>query len=172
MITVLSAAVAILAVVVTLNLLLTFSLIRRWRTTSGPADPAAYRPSAGALVRPFRATMLDGAPFSEADLRHGRHTLVFLLPNCGGCTSLVEEIRSAVVPGLVVVISGAGGDPAVQEILAELPETTRVVLSPLGDAASEGFQVSTYPTVLEVADGTIVRVGASLLPAAHLVDAA
>lgn len=163
MIPVLTAAVVVLAVAVTLNLLITFAMIRRLKANELAAQQEAdsFRPIVGAAVGDFSAAATDGSTWDSTTLATGTHTVVFLLPNCGGCTSLVNRLAPAEQPdrSIVVVVSGAADDPSTVSLIQTIPADLRLVVAQLGSAVSQAFGVATFPTVVQVADGKVIAVG-------------
>jgi len=160
---VLTAAVVILAIAVASNLLITFAMIRRLKASelAGRQDADSFRPTVGAAVGEFSGTAADGSTWDSAALGLGTHTVVFLLPNCGGCTSLVDGLAPAQQPdrSIVVVVSGTADDPAVVSLIQKIPRDLKIVVAKLGSEISQAFGVATFPTVVQVADGKVVAVG-------------
>lgn len=163
MIQVLTAAVVILAIAVVFNLLITFAMIRRLKANelAGRQDADSFRPTVGAAVGEFSAASVDGSTWDSAALGLGTHTVAFLLPNCGGCASLVDRLAPGKQPdrSIVVVVSGIPDDPAVVSLIQKLPRDLKIVVAKLGSEISQAFGVATFPTIVQVADGRVVAVG-------------
>jgi hypothetical protein len=162
-ISVLTGAVAVLAVTVVFNLLITFAMIRRLKANelAGQEDADSFRPKVGAAVGEFSSTAVDGSTWDSATLGLGMHTIVFLLPNCGGCAAMIDRLAPAEQPdrSIVVVVSGIAADPSVVSLMNKLPRDLKVVVAQLGGEISQAFGVGTFPTVVQVADGMVAAVG-------------
>ncbi|WP_117210543.1 hypothetical protein [Allorhizocola rhizosphaerae] len=163
MVPALTAAVVILAIAVIVNMLLTFAMIRRLRASELAAkqDAEAFRPSVGSPVGEFSATATDGSAWDSRALGIGTHTVAFLLPNCGGCTSLVNRLTPAHQPdrSIVVVVSGSADDPATVAVVQAIPGDLKVVIAQLGGDVGQAFKVATFPTIVQVVEGRIAAVG-------------
>lgn len=163
MIPVLTAAVAVLAVAVVFNLLITFAMIRRLKANELAAqqDADSFRPDVGAAVGQFSGTAVDGSTWDSATLGLGTHAVVFLLPNCGGCATTIDRLAAAEQPdrSIVVVVSGIADDPSVVSLIHKIPSDLKVVVAQLGGEVSQAFGVGTFPTVVQVVDGRVTAVG-------------
>ena len=164
----LAVAVALLTIAVAVDLLITFALIRRVRssetaTTSAAPEPAAV-PSIGAFLGDFDVTADDGSHLTRADVEAGTHRFVFVLPECGGCHELIASLDPAAVrdPALTFVVAGLEHDPKTDALVSSIPADVRVVRSPLGSGMTSAFKVAAFPTAVTVTDGQVARVSATL----------
>jgi hypothetical protein len=157
----LTGAVIVLSIAVAANLLITFAMIRRLRANELAAreDADSFRPTVGNMVGEFEVTDTAGAAFTDADLANGHHRIAFLLPGCGGCGRVVDELRELKDRSVIVAVAGTAKEPPVVDMVQSIPDGFRVVLSPVGGALSQAFHLATFPTVVEVVDGRVSGVG-------------
>jgi hypothetical protein len=166
MIPILTAAVIVLAILVALNLLVTFAMIRRLKASEMAAqdDANSFRPTVGSTIGEFEVTAMDGSAFTHHDLADGPSTVVFLLPNCGGCGRLIRELAPEAYAerSVVVAVAGVAGDPQAVAMIQSIPSDLRVVLAPLGGSMNQAFHVATFPTVVHLYDGKVTEVADEL----------
>ncbi|MGH3917123.1 MAG: TlpA family protein disulfide reductase [Pseudonocardiaceae bacterium] len=164
--TLLSVAIALVAVLCLVDLVLTLGVVRRLRDHSqrlallqdSPTDELAIR-SPGGAVDPFTATSMTGEAVSFDDLTEP--TLVgFFAPDCPSC---VEKLPSFIsyakaFPGgkrrTLAVVAGEAGGVKYRRTLAEV--ATVVVERELGPV-QKAFGTSGFPAFAVVVDGVIVQ---------------
>jgi thiol-disulfide isomerase/thioredoxin len=162
-------AVATIALLLaTASLALTLSLGRRLRTAEERlrqvADPLGQDlPEVGTRVPSFTAVTTDAEPVTDADLA-GEEVLVgFLSASCESCrwdlpklvTVLTDVARRG--PRPVVVLAG---DPERRgEIRGELAAVTRLIEDDEASTLTKSFGIRGFPSLLRVADGTVVSAG-------------
>jgi hypothetical protein len=164
------AVLVLLTLLVVLDLLLTYGVIRKLREHTERLDLVS-RPEpqmAGQPTPAFSATTTAGATVS-ARLFDGGGLAVFLAPDCPGCRSQLPDVRqklaaavAAAVPVLLVVTRlhperDLGEEAAeIDELLAELDGRVAVVREPLDGAVQSAFKVASYPGFFRTgADGRI-----------------
>ncbi|WP_283135283.1 TlpA disulfide reductase family protein [Rhizohabitans arisaemae] len=149
----LTAAVIVLTVLLGLNLLLTFGVVRRLREhTKQLAELASSTrgglPKAGSTIEQFVAETVDNRPISRDMLADGS-IAAFFSPSCEPCkTTLPEFVTYATTfPGgrdrLLAVIVG-NEDSA--DMVAALSPVARVVLDDK-DEVAKAFGVQAFPTL-------------------------
>jgi hypothetical protein len=162
MITILTAAVVVLAVAGSTNLMITFAMIRRMRASesAGQQDADSFRPTVGSVVGDFEVATTTGDLLTQRDLANGSFRLAFLLPECGGCGRVVAELQPDVLldRSVIVAVAGSAGDPPTVAMLQSIPSDLRTVISPVGGTMSQAFHVATFPTIVEVVDGRVASV--------------
>ncbi|WP_018350491.1 TlpA family protein disulfide reductase [Longispora albida] len=154
MISLLWAAVLVLAGAVVLNLVLTFAVIRRLRESEGTRKPAGATqgPAAGDPVPAFTVTLTSGGTLTDRDLPAGDATIVFALPGCAPCTKVL-----AALPGTVptfVFVMGEPGDEGTEAVLAKVPSFASAAVI----ADDRAFGVEMFPTTLHITGGLIRKV--------------
>lgn len=164
---VLVAAFAVLTVLVLLNLLLTFGVIRKLREHAQALAPVVPRTTLtpGAPVPDFAAPTDRGDVVSNATFRGTGGLVAFLAPDCPACAEQLPAVRSRLAeaasgPGAVVVVltrmhpapSGPSAAGATAAETAELIEALGVaggpaliVREPLDGPAQTAFQVAAFP---------------------------
>ena len=164
------AVLVLLTLLVVLDLLLTYGVIRKLREHTERLDLVSRpEPQMTGLPTPaFSATTATGETVS-ARLFDGGGLAVFLAPDCPGCRSQLPDVRrklaaavAAAVPVLLVVTRlhperDLGEEAAeIDELLAELDGRVAVVREPLDGAVQAAFKVSSYPGFFRIgADGLI-----------------
>jgi len=156
---------AVLAVLVVLNLLLTFALIGRLRALQEavsqlPAarDPALPQP--GDPVGPFQATTQGGESVSDSALRAGVTLVGFFTPGCRPCTTVREQLLASppAVP-MLAFVEGGPEDEASRTLAAALGQVARVAYMAEDDSVAKAFRQAGYPTLVRVEDGVVAAAG-------------
>lgn len=159
---ILVALVALLAVLVAANLLLTLALARRLAEVERMAARGAQprMPRIGAEVATFSVAAAGGGRLTDTPLRSGRTLLVFSMADCGPCAALAEELRRTGLPpglGLLVLVAASEDDRALAA--AKYPASAHVGFLPPDGTVTERFEVDAFPTVVLVEEGRITAVG-------------
>lgn len=159
---ILIALVALLAVLVAANLLLTLALARRVaeaeRMAARGTEPRM--PRIGAEVATFSVAAAGGGRLTDARLRSGRTLLVFSMADCGPCAALAEELRRTELPtglGLLVLVAASEDDQTLAA--AKYPASAQVGFLPPDGTVADRFEVDAFPTVALVEEGRITAVG-------------
>lgn len=164
---ILFALAALLAILIVVNLLLTFALIRRVAELDPSRGPVATVPSAGTAVGAFAAATIAGDSFGLDDLRSAELTVLFMMTGCEPCHELLTDLstRRVTDTGPVFAFIAHHGDPGDEAVMAyrsALPAGIRcAVISPAGEAA-RAFGVQSFPTALRIEHGVITVAGRSL----------
>jgi thiol-disulfide isomerase/thioredoxin len=172
MMQVLVVVVAVLAVLVVFNLLLSFALIRRLKVLqelvaqTPKRDPAL--PKLGAAVGPFQVSTPDGEAVSDESLKSGVSLVGFFTPNCLPCSAVKAQLLES-PPGMPVVafVEGHPGDEEAGALAASLQRVARVVFTADDDAPHRAFKPAGYPTLIRVEHGVVAASGhvlADVLP--------
>jgi hypothetical protein len=153
--------------VVLLNLVLTYGVIRRLREHTillARAFPARV-PQAGHVVGDFAATAVDGAVVTRAWVER-KGIVAFLRPGCEACEEaligLTAYVRAA-GRGLVMVEGEEAGTRRFAEAFAGFA-TVVAQRSEALEPVRKAFGVQAFPAVLAVGGGTVEAV---LEPAAY-----
>jgi hypothetical protein len=159
---ILIALVALLAVLVAANLLLTLALARRLgeveRMAARGAEPRM--PRTGTEVATFSVAAAGGGRLTDALLRSGRTMLVFSVADCGPCAELADELHRTDLPAglrLLVLVAASEDDRALAA--AKYPALAQVGFLPPDGSVTERFEVDAFPTVVLVEEGRITAVG-------------
>ncbi|MFG6194312.1 hypothetical protein [Nonomuraea sp. JJY05] len=173
------AAVVLLGVLCSLNLLLTYGVVRRLREHTEllarrRADGPEAIIGAGSAVGAFTATTVDGDELAAKDLLAG--TLVgFFSPGCGACVKLLPEFidAAAVHPGgrdrVLAVVAGPEAE-ATDQVTALSP-MARVMVASFDAEIVKAFEVLGYPAFALVGDARVVTVSGGLTAVATAVKA-
>src|SRR5690348_173599 len=159
---VLPAVVAVLAVVTGLNLVILLGVVRRLRTAPARPSAEAQLPPVGRRIAPFTAATVTGDRISDRDLATGTTLVVFVMPGCGPCRAIVDELAASAGPTgprprPLVFVAGDAAAEDTRGIVDALSTAARVaVIAPAGGAAA-AFAVTGYPTVVRVEDGRVAR---------------
>ena len=166
MIGILMAVVVVVGIVAAADLLLSFAVIRRLIAleSGGLALGAAagLSPAVGHRVGEFRMKLVTGGEFSQADLADARAMVTFLMPSCEPCEEAFAELRALPIPlatPLYVLVMGIEQDSDLSALIADLPAGAHVGTVLLGDAATDAFGVTGFPTALITDDGLVRAVG-------------
>ena len=165
---VLSAIVAVLGVLTTLNLLLCFAIVRRLRESAGDrADPAiAALPRAGRRVQPFTVATITGEPLSDRDLAGRTGLVAFVSPNCRACHGLVDELdpgEQDLPSTIVVFVIGSAADGAPLDFARKFHPAVRVAVVEQGGPVPAAFGAGDMtPTVLRLENGVVQAAGPGL----------
>jgi thiol-disulfide isomerase/thioredoxin len=158
---------AVLAVLVMLNLLLTFALIRRVRVlqemvSKGPArDPALPQP--GDAVGAFQAATPEGGLLTDEALRSGVNLVGFFTTGCHPCATVrAQLLESPPKLPLMAFVEGRADDPAARELGTSLSAIARVAYITEADSVAKAFRSAGYPTLIRVENGTVAAAGHQL----------
>ncbi|MER7788550.1 TlpA disulfide reductase family protein [Streptomyces sp. NPDC097640] len=151
------AAVVVLAVLLLLNLLLTFGIIRKLR--AGQADPYAADDlmlPTGSRMPEFEAETLDGERISAETLRNA--LIGFVSTTCSACKDqlphFVEVARTHQELGRTVVTFVHGDEENARELAEPLRGLGHVVIEDADEGPTEkAFRVEGYP-VFGIVDAT------------------
>ncbi len=161
--TLLSVAVALVAVLCLADLVLTLGVVRRLRDHSkrlelrrGFQSDVDTIGKPGEMVDSFTATSMTGAPVSTSDLVEP--TLVgFFSPDCPACEEKLPAFLSyaRAFPGRkLAVIAGENGGLKYRTALSELAE---VVVEQERGPVQKAFGVSGFPAFVVVVDGVLAQ---------------
>jgi thiol-disulfide isomerase/thioredoxin len=159
---------AVLAVLVVLNLLLTFALIGRIRVLQALVekmmgkDPSLPQP--GDLVGRFEVTTPEGELLSDAALRSGVSLVGFFAPNCEPCAAMRAQLLATPPPlPLVAIVEGSADDAAAsRELGTALSRVARVFYATAGDSVTRAFRSAGFPTLIRVENGMVTAAGHKL----------
>lgn len=168
--TYLEAIVLTVGLLCLLNLLLTFGVIRRLRQHTEHLNrlaPADSPPGIGVgdAVGDFETTTTTGEPLSRAALT-GQTLVGFFSPGCQPCATQLPHFidRARELPGgraqaLAVVVAGTEGG---QDYVERLAPVARVVTEGVDGALQAAFQVTGFPMLYLVDDGTVRAAGVTV----------
>ncbi len=164
--------VAVLAILVVFNLMLSFALIRRIRVLQEVVEQTPKRdpalPKLGAAVGKFQVTTPEGESVSDESLKSGVSLVAFFTPNCLPCaTAKAQLLESPPAFPFVAFVEGHPGDEEAGALAASLKRIARVVFTADDDAPHRAFKPAGYPTLIRVEHGTIAASGhvvADVLP--------
>jgi hypothetical protein len=161
---VLAAAVVLVGVLVVVDLVLSFGLIRRLRELQARGRLQTTRlPELGAHVGPFEARTLDGGKISEQDLTDGMTVALFLAAGCPPCERFTAELldRPFEEPTVVFVReSDITADTIATVAIAEdLREIATVSIVDQESPVITAFGIYGYPTAVLVRHGSVVAAG-------------
>lgn len=162
MIPVLTAAVVLVGVVAATDLLLSFAIIKRLATLQARPQGSAGEPPPGHPIGEFRVSLLSDGVFTLDRLRQEPSMVVFLSPTCEPCRRAIAELKELPVPlsrPLYVLIAGSPQDDDVLAVAADMPAGTHTGAISDDDPVMRAFAADGYPTVVSVADGTVVSSG-------------
>lgn len=153
------AAVVILAVLTVLNMALSAAIIRRMR--GDRYDPAP--PAPGTEVGAFSVPMLDGGTLTEHDLADGA-LVAFVSPTCPPCATLAENWtrRSAELPeATYVFVIDTATTAEAEAYAAKLG--ARAAIVERDSAVSSAFGADDVtPTLVRVRGGVVDAAGHTL----------
>jgi thiol-disulfide isomerase/thioredoxin len=162
------AAMTVLTVLVLVNLLLSFGIVRRLRTHARllPASAPAPRFASRVLGRPvgdFSAVADSGAPLSTAWLRGAPTVVGFAMPGCRPChreipllAEYLDALPDRTAKALVVVSTLPQEGDDFDEATASLRGLAEVVREPADGPLQTAFGVSMYPSFFIVDPDGIV----------------
>jgi hypothetical protein len=157
-----NVAVALLAVFVVVNLILTIGLIRRIRTMAQEGSSApeiASKPQPGKRLGHFAVTTSEGRRFTERDLATGSHLVAFLSPTCPSCRAIKDQMAAGLAGESMVVFIAAFGDEQVAAEMVRALTPVAVTTLMADESAAEAFGSSAFPTLVRVVDGVITESG-------------
>jgi hypothetical protein len=170
---ILTAVVALLAIVLAIDLIVTFALIRRVSGLYSGGSAQDILPKVGSAVAEF-AVGGEGGEGGEggdrlelADLRSASLTVIFMMTGCDPCQALLADLRTRPLGDGEPVFAfiahhGEASDEVVGSYRSQLPPGVRTaVTSPTGDVA-RAFAVQSFPVALRVDHGVIAASGHSL----------
>jgi len=158
-----AAVLAVLAIIVGLHLMLTFSLIARVRTLQETLEGSrAQLPPVGTKLDPFYAATREGEQLSDA-LLPAASLVGFFMPGCAPC----EKTRSALVEAppdlpMLAFVSGEADDPAAIALAESLAKIARVAFATEGDTAYAAFRPPAFPSLYRIENGQLAAVGHTL----------
>lgn len=180
---VLLAAVLVLTALVLLDLALTLAIVRRLREQAANqgrlVDPVLAQLVGRPVPADLAAVAIDGSAVTGELLRGGSAFVAFVATWCDACHAdlprLQEQARARRAAGetVLVVVEAPSGDDA-SELVAALDGVALVVVESSGSGGPGGpgtdgdrpfhtaFDVSGFPTYLEIQDGTVRQVHPSL----------
>ncbi len=171
----LSIWVLLLTVATAGNLLLTLAAIRRIKAP--PHDHSEDKPVlpvVGNSIGEFETPAGAGAPLTGTQLRQGNRRALFVTAHCPACRRVISAMRAAksadrLPPELVsFFLVGDDAETQTSEFATELRHLGGVSVVPLEHPALAAFGgVEVFPTVVDLRDGEIVRVGHRLPEGAH-----
>lgn len=122
------------------------------------AERAAPRAlPAGASVPPFAAETLDGATFSELDLRGSRTVVLFVGAACAACERLVDALENGYAPHLDARLVTVTESAEEARRFARSAHVTVVVDEERSIAAA--FESEIVPHAFVVDEGTVLTSG-------------
>ncbi|MEU8195487.1 hypothetical protein AB0C10_17050 [Microbispora amethystogenes] len=166
-----SFALWIISLLVAANLLITLALVRRVRdielARTSHSAPGADLPEAGDVIGAFSATTTDGGTVSRETLADGSSLVVFLLPGCGPCQSVIDALANTPQgpERLVVFVLGSTTDNEVHKVLNVLPSyATTAVIEPGEHSALAATKVGAFPAILTISDGVVTAAYNRMMP--------
>ncbi|MEU7004059.1 redoxin domain-containing protein [Nonomuraea sp. NPDC046570] len=168
------ALLGVVGLLVCLNLLFTYGVVRRLKEHEkrfadlGPSDvlpPAA--PAIGSEIPDFHAVTVDGREVSRTVLGSGEAYVGFFTTSCAPCRERLPEFaRFAADRQNAQVLAVIAGEPDKAREMAEAFDGRVLTVVEEGPPVlSATFEVDRYPTILALRDGT-VEVNAGIM--AHL----
>ncbi|GAB3715119.1 hypothetical protein GCM10027598_23820 [Amycolatopsis oliviviridis] len=159
---ILIAVLVLVGVLLVLDLVLTFGVIKRLRTHSEligralenrvPAGPVMV--AEGNLVADFTARTVDGAEVSRSGFT-GQTLVGFFAVECDTCIDklpdFVEHAKDHPRDHVLAVVQGDTAGAA--EFTARLAPVARVVVEPVGGVVSKAFEVRGTPVVAMLGPG-------------------
>jgi hypothetical protein len=164
---ILTAVVALLAIVLAIDLIVTFALIRRVSGLYSGGSAQATLPQVGSAVAEFAVGPEAGDRLELADLQAANLTVIFMMTGCGPCQGLLADLstrplRDGEPVFAFIAHHGEASDEVVGSYRSQLPPGVRTaVTSPTGDVA-RAFAVQSFPVTLRVEQGIIAASGRSL----------
>lgn len=158
------AAIAAAYVLIALNLLLTFAVIRKLREKPAPTSQTSGEvgislPGAGTRMGSFDLITAAGDRIDDRQLAEGGQALLLLTPRCSPCKEAARKLTANPQwwsSNLMVVVGGDEDDPLVRELTAALPSGVRTVLDPAG-LIGGALEVTGYPAAILLDDGVVVK---------------
>ncbi|MFB6714178.1 TlpA family protein disulfide reductase [Streptomyces sp. NPDC056358] len=161
------AAVVLVGLVCTLDLVLTVGVVKRLREHTAllaSARPdAGYEPGPGPApgaivvgeeVGPFSATSADGEPVSQ-DTVTSDTLVAFFSPGCAPCQDevprFVQHIRASALSRDLAWAVVVGDAEECTPFVSELAPVARVFVEQPGGPLGRAFRTSAFPTVLRMA---------------------
>lgn len=163
------AAVVIVGLLVLLDLVLTFGVIRRLREHTAllaerPSSMPELLIGAGETVGSFTATTVAGVDLSKTDLANG--TLVgFFSPGCSACEAQLPrfvEMAGAHPGGAERVLAAVIGEGDGEKYVDALKPVAAVVTVPHGHELETAFRVSGYPSFARIGEEQVIEAGGAL----------
>ncbi|GAB2687228.1 TlpA family protein disulfide reductase [Nocardia thraciensis] len=163
-----AAAIAILAVLLIFNLLITFAILRRLRTHEERLGTLGNRPAGDGLIGQrlpsFEAVSTRGESVSGAAIVGPDRLVAFFSAGCAPCLDQAAEFAGYPDPDRVaIVVMESASQEDQGRILAALRDSPTVIAEPAGNAVAEALGVGRFPQlVLLDQDGVIVAARHSL----------
>ncbi len=152
MVGILAAVVAVVGVVATADLLLSFAVVRRLAALEAPGGrpgaAALDSPAAGDRVGEFRARLLDGGEFTRADLAGASVLVVFVMPGCEPCQTVLADLRALPEPlpaPLYVLATGTEQDNEIVALAGGLPAGHADRRGPARGRDGQGLRRQRFP---------------------------
>jgi hypothetical protein len=164
---ILFSIVTLLGIILAINLLLTFALIRRVAWLSSGRSAVLRPPAVGTAVKKFAVVTDTGTQFGLDTLRSGRFTVIFMMTGCAPCHRLLTDLSSRPILNGAQILAfighhGDSNDDAVAEYRRMMPAGIQVaVTDPAGDVP-RAFAIQNFPTTLRVDYGVVSAAGHSL----------
>jgi peroxiredoxin len=155
----LTAIVVLLALIVLGTLRRLAPLFER-AEASLAAAAASASPGAlptGAKVPPFAAASVDGANFTEFDLRRTRTVLLFLGASCPACERLVQGLENGDAPELDARLMAVSPNADEASRLARSMQVTVVVDN--DRSVARAFESEIVPHAFVIEDGRVLASG-------------
>jgi thiol-disulfide isomerase/thioredoxin len=158
---------AVLAVLVVLNLLLTFAIIGRVRFLQDFVEKAMAKdpalPQPGDPVGRFEVTTPEGELLTDNALRSGVTLVGFFAPKCEPCATLrAQLLKTPPSLPLMAFVDGRADDPEARELGTALSRIARVAYAVKEDSVSRAFRSAGFPTLIRVENGTVAAAGHQL----------
>jgi hypothetical protein len=142
----------VLAILSSLNFIVTMGAVRRLRehaeALSRSANPDRRPGQAGRQVGDFSVATVAGNRLTRADLAAGT-ILAFFMPGCAGCEvglpALLDQVRSGEHPDRTVLAVVTGDGDGTEEMIARLRPVVEVVAREGARDLVDAFDNSGYP---------------------------
>jgi hypothetical protein len=164
---ILTAVVALLAIILAIDLVVTFALIRRVSELHPGGSAPATLPKAGSRVARFELSPEAGDRLEFADLQASRLTVIFMMTGCAPCQELLADLSTRPLDSgqpifAFIAHHGSASDEVVGAYRSKLPPGIRTaVISPIGDVA-RAFAIEGFPAALRVEHGVVAASSHSL----------
>lgn len=161
----LAVVVAALAVLVVVNLLLSFALIGRLRVLQEMVERGGVMkdpnlPQQGDPVRPFQAVTEEGEQLSDEALKAGVSLVGFFTSGCKPCATVRKQLleRPPTLP-FMAFVDGSPQDAETRELADALKKVARVAFTTPSAPPSQAFEPPGFPTLIRVEDGKVAASG-------------
>jgi thiol-disulfide isomerase/thioredoxin len=168
-----AVAVWALIVLVAINILLTYGVIRRLNEheakitelgQGGESDVSFGNPIAGFAAPDFEARTTAGATVKRSDVNEGVHYIGFFSKYCSPCHEMLPQFLefAAGRDADQVLIVMEGPEDETSAMVGDGANVSRVVLESLEGPVRDAFGVDRYPAMLLLQDGVVVKNAATL----------